>query len=89
MYADRKNGASLPVIKVVLRDQETVSLSGEEKYAATGSVGNLTYSAAIISALPSPSLSLSLTSTSKAFTLTNISIVKVNKSRIQWWTKNL
>lgn len=43
MYADRKNGASLPVIKVVLRDQETVSsLSGEEKYAA--SVGNLTYS---------------------------------------------
>lgn len=40
MYADRKDGASLPVIKVVLRDQETVSLSGEEKYAA--SVGNLT-----------------------------------------------
>lgn len=44
MYADRKNGASLPVIKVVLRDQETVSLSGEGKYAA-GGVGNLTYSA--------------------------------------------
>lgn len=43
MCADRKNGASLPVIMVVLRDQETVSLSGEEKYAA--SVGNLTYSA--------------------------------------------